>query len=99
MSDNQDPTRNIRRAVSTFCVLSGRAAKLLVEKELPPEDYGQQLLDDLEQTIQEARREDAQNVSEYAEFLARMQSQFRRYLKGKTGLLGDDLPESWEPDS
>ena len=98
MSDNQDPTRNIRRAVSTFCVLSGRAAKLLVEKELPPENYGQRLLDDLEQTIREARLEDAQNVSEYAEFLACMQSQFRRYLKGKTGPLGGNLPHAWEPD-
>ena len=98
MSDGQDDTMNLRKAISTFCVLSGRLAKLLQERELLPEDYGKQLLNDLEQTIREARREDAENVSEYAECLAQIQSQFRRYLNGKAGPLESDLPQAWEPD-
>ena len=99
MSEEMDPTRNLRRAVNTFCVLSGQLAILLQEKKLQPEDYGQRLLDALSQTIREARREEGgEHVSQYAEWLARIHAQFERFLKEKTGQLGDDLPEAWGPD-
>ena len=98
MSEQKDQTENLRRAVNTFCVLSGQLAILLQEKKLQPEDYGPRLLDALSQTIREARQEEGgEHVSQYAEWLARIHAQFERFLKGKTGQPGGDLPQAWEP--
>ena len=95
----ENPTRDIRRAINTFCVLSGQLAILLQEKKLQPEDYGQRLLDALSQTIREARQEvGGEEVSQYAAWLERIHAQFERSLKGAAGRLGNVLPEAWEPD-
>ena len=99
MSDNQNSTRDISKALSTFCLLSGEYAKRLKENELLPEDYGQRLLDALSQTIREARQEVGhEHVSQYVAWLERIHAQFERSLKGTAGRLGNDLPEAWEPD-
>ena len=98
MSDNQNSTRDISKALSTFCLLSGEYAKRLKENELQPEDYGQRLLDALSQTIREARQEAGhEHVSQYVAWLERIQAQFLRSFEGEPSAHQDDLPEAWAP--
>ena len=95
----ENTTRDVLRAINTFCVLSGQFAILLQEKKLRPEDYGQRLLDALSQTIREARQEaGGEAVSQYAAWLEKIHAQFERSLKGTAGRPGDVIPEAWEPE-
>ncbi len=98
MSDNQTPTNDISKALSTFCMLSGEYAKLLKENELRPEDYGKKLANALSQTIREARQKAGhEHVSQYVAWLERIQAQFLRSFEGAPSAHQDGLPEAWEP--
>lgn len=79
----QKTAKELERALATFCELCGASAKILQEKELLPEGYGQRVLDDLSRTIREARQEEGgEHVSEYVQWLERAQTHFRRCLTG-----------------
>ena len=78
MGEEKDATKGIRRAVATFCILSGSNATLLRQKEIQPEDYDEQHLRDLLRTIREERQSAGEDISQYAEWLDRCCAHFRR---------------------
>lgn len=100
MGEEKDATKGIRRAVATFCILSGSNATLLRQKEIQPEDYDEQHLRDLLRTIREERQSAGEDISQYAEWLDRCCAHFRRGMNAGGGVpkTGGDLPQAWEPD-